>query len=397
MIKDYFITLIQQYGNLGIIISLILEFLGLPIPGEPLMTFWGYLTWKSPNGLFILAAIYAIIGAFLGSVLAYVIGFKYGEKFLMKYGKYIFITRDKLEYTETMVNKNKVILLLFSRYIPGVRHIVPYLSGISKMKLSSFLFYNLIGATIWCISFIGLGFVLGENWNKIEIVETSYLYIFALLIVFIYIVIKYFSKHKKAIFTITFPVLLFIKLSEDLIRNELAVFDQSIYAYLSTYISKSTTVILIAVTYMGSAQVLILVALLSYLILRKSKNYALYGKTIAVNLAATWIFNEVFKVIFHRQRPDILRLVDVIGFSFPSGHSMVSLSFYGLILYFIYKNMENGFKKYLFVTFFSLLILFIGISRIYLGVHYASDVLAGFSAGFAWLAIYITIINKYYL
>jgi undecaprenyl-diphosphatase len=397
LIKNYFITLIQQYGNSGIIVSLALEFLGLPIPGEPLMAFLGYLTWKNSNESLILSIIYAVIGTFLGSILAYAIGFRYGENFLIKYGRYIFITQDKLEYTERMVNKNKVLLLLFSRYIPGARHIVPYLSGISKIKLSSFLFYNLIGSIIWCISFIGLGFVLGENWNRIETIAKGYFYIIVLLIGFIFIVIKYFGKYKKMIFTVTFPVLLFIKLSEDLIRNELVIFDKTIYDYISTFISKSTTTIMVVITYMGSASILVLIALLTYVILRRNKNCTLYGKVIAVNLGATWILNEVFKVIFHRQRPDILRLVEVGGFSFPSGHSMVSLSFYGLILYFIYKNTKNSFIKYLLVIFFSLLILFIGISRIYLGVHYASDVLAGFSAGFAWLAIFITLINKYYL
>jgi undecaprenyl-diphosphatase len=154
---------------------------------------------------------------------------------------------------------------------------------------------------------------------------------------------------------------------------------------------------MIVITYMGSAQTLILISVLNYLIVRKDKRYSLYGKVIAVNLGITWIFNEIFKVIFHRQRPDILRLVEAGGFSFPSGHSMVSISFYGLILYFVYKNIENGFIRYLLVAFLILLIVSIGISRVYLGVHYASDVLAGFSAGAAWLAVFIALVNKYYL
>ena len=114
---------------------------------------------------------------------------------------------------------------------------------------------------------------------------------------------------------------------------------------------------------------------------------------IALNLAIVSVLNEAFKVIFHRERPDILRLVEAGGFSFPSGHSMISMSFYGFIAYLFYANMKSRWK-YLIISMFSVIILLIGISRIYLGVHYASDVLAGFSAGLTWLAIFVMLINK---
>ncbi len=82
------------------------------------------------------------------------------------------------------------------------------------------------------------------------------------------------------------------------------------------------------------------------------------------------------------------------GYSLPSGHSMVSLAFYGLIIYFIYKNIENKHIKWTLIAVLSLLIVFIGISRIYLGVHYTSDVLAGFLLAIPYLIIYISTFNK---
>lgn len=225
----------------------------------------------------------------------------------------------------------------------------------------------------------------------------DFLYISILLVIFFIIIFKYFSKYKKTIFILALPALLFLKLCEGLVRNELLVFDKVIYDFFSLFISDNITRFMIAVTYMGSAYILISLAVFILLLLRKNKTYSIYGRLSAVNLTATWIANELFKMIFQRTRPDILRLVEVHGFSFPSGHSMISLSFYGLLIYFIYRSFSDKRKKYLLIFLLSLLIIFIGMSRVYLGVHYASDVLAGFSVGFVWLIIIITFINKYFL
>jgi len=395
-LRHYIITLIGQYGNAGIALGLALEFLGLPIPGESMMAFVGYMAEKSAAPSLALPIIYAVVGTNIGSILAYAIGFRYGEKALIKYGRYIFITDEKLKKTENFVNKDRVLLILLSRYIPGIRHVTPYLCGISRINLSSFLIFNFIGSLIWCVSFIALGSFLGEKWKVIEGIVRGYFLIFVLLTLFAIVVVRYFRKHKEVIFMITFPTILFIKLSEDLLRDELTVFDSTIYSYLSRYISKNLTWVMKAVSDLGSAPVLIAIAISGFIILRKSKKYY-YSKVIMINLVAVWVLNDTFKVVFHRQRPDILRLVEAGGFSFPSGHSMISMGFYGFLIYLCNVNIEKGWERRIAVFLMSLLILFIGISRIYLGVHYASDVLAGFSAGLAWLVIFITLVNKYYI
>lgn len=229
--------------------------------------------------------------------------------------------------------------------------------------------------------------------NKDFLIE--YLFSSIFLIVFIFMVAKYFKNRRKTIFLIAFPVLLFINLCEDLIRKELTVFDNTIYTFLSGFISSNLTILMKVLSYIGSAQILIIITLLSFLIFKKHKYYKQYWKIIALNLSMTWILNAIFKIIFHRQRPDILILSQASGYSFPSGHSMVSISFYGLVIYLCYTNIKSNWIKYIAVILLCLLIIFIGVSRIYLGVHYASDVIAGFSSGFAWLIVYITLAKKY--
>lgn len=393
MIKEYLISLVQHYGSAAIFIGLALEYVGLPIPGETMMTFLGFLVRNSAAFYIGLALVSAIAGSFAGSGFAWFIGFRYGENILLKYGKYIHITKEKIDSTNRLFEKHRVLLLLFGRYIPGVRHLVPYMSGIDRMKLHTYFIYNLIGSVIWCTSFIGLGYFLGEKWTVVEKLIKSYSLIIILLVVFVVIVFKFFSRHKKAIFAFAFPVLLFIKISEDMIRQELSVFDNTIYHYVSRLISHNMTGFMRFLSFSGSMQALIFVAVIAMLILWRSRKYHFYGTMAGVNLLASSLLVETFVIAFHRERPDILRLVEISGFSFPSGHAMISLSFYGFIAYLFHVFLKSRWK-YPIIAFLAVLILSIGISKIYLGIHYASDVLAGFSAGLGWLAVFITLVNR---
>ena len=88
------------------------------------------------------------------------------------------------------------------------------------------------------------------------------------------------------------------------------------------------------------------------------------------------------------------RIIDESGYSFPSGHSIVSMAFYGFLIYLIYKNIQNKYLKWILCIILSILIILIGISRIYLGVHYASDVIGGFCFSIGYLVIFTKIIKK---
>ena len=115
---------------------------------------------------------------------------------------------------------------------------------------------------------------------------------------------------------------------------------------------------------------------------------------ITIDLVGVTLVNQVIKHIIRRPRPNVLRLVEESGYSFPSGHSMVSMAFYGIIIYLVYKNVSNKYLKWILIILLSLLILSIGFSRIYVGVHYFTDVAGGFLLGLAYLIIYINICNK---
>ena len=103
--------------------------------------------------------------------------------------------------------------------------------------------------------------------------------------------------------------------------------------------------------------------------------------------------NFSLKQIIQRPRPVGHRIINENGYSLPSGHSMVSMAFYGLLIYFIYKNIKNKYIKIVLITLLSILIISIGVSRIYLGVHYTSDVIAGFLVALSYLIIFVHIIK----
>lgn len=182
----------------------------------------------------------------------------------------------------------------------------------------------------------------------------------------------------------------------NLLGKILSVFDNTIYELVSGFISAGMTRFMIFITFWGSepaVTILTVVILLSALIFKKKK-YLPYALLITVNIIIGASLNYILKQLFQRQRPDLLKLVEISGYSFPSGHSMSSVIFYGFIIFLCLKYAKHW-SKYLAATILSLLVFMIGISRIYLGVHYASDVLGGFIIGLAWLVFYIRLAERF--
>ena len=183
-------------------------------------------------------------------------------------------------------------------------------------------------------------------------------------------------------------VIILYAILENLFETEKLKIDTIIYEIIVLKFRTNTlTEFMKIFTNVGGAYVLITLSILA-LIFLKNKKMAL---SININLVVITILNIILKSIIQRPRPEGYRLIDESGYSFPSGHSMISMAFYGLIIYYLWKNVKNKKIKYISVTLLTLMVLLIGISRIYLGVHYASDVLGGFIISIAYLIVFITI------
>lgn len=179
---------------------------------------------------------------------------------------------------------------------------------------------------------------------------------------------------------------IFVYLMQAVWGSHVLSIDTSVYNFITKhFISDTLTPILKVITQFGGVILMIVWAIAS-LVLITNKRIAV---SVVSNLVLIALLNNILKLIVHRARPTGFRLVEETGYSFPSGHSMVSMAFYGYLIYLIYKNVKNKKLRWTLMACFSLLIFMIGMSRIYLGVHYTSDVFAGFLFSLGYLVVYI--------
>ena len=186
----------------------------------------------------------------------------------------------------------------------------------------------------------------------------------------------------------------FLALAEDVFNKEIMKGDIIGYKMVSTFlISDFATPIAKFITNFGGAIFLIILTILLLVVLKNKK----VGLSICINLVVVTILNQLLKRLLQRPRPTEFRIIEETGYSFPSGHSMVSMAFYGYLIYLIYRFVKNKYLKWISIVLLSLLLCLIGISRIYLGVHYTSDVLGGFLISISYLVIYISAFNKFFI
>lgn len=184
----------------------------------------------------------------------------------------------------------------------------------------------------------------------------------------------------------------FLALAEDVFHKEIMSGDIIGYNIISKFlISDFVTPIAKFITNFGGAIFLIVLTVFLFLVIKNRK----IGVSIFSNLVIITVLNQLLKRILQRPRPTEFRIIEETGYSFPSGHSMISMAFYGYLIYLIYKYVKNKYVKWISIVLLGILICSIGISRIYLGVHYTSDVLGGFLISVSYLVIYVSAVNKF--
>lgn len=164
-------------------------------------------------------------------------------------------------------------------------------------------------------------------------------------------------------------------------------FDDQIFSLTQPYINDSNTRLMQFITFFGSANFLLpanIILVSIFLFIKKNRLYSI--KIAAVALTSTAVM-FLLKDILKRQRPMLPVIAKVHGYSFPSGHSFSSLVFFGMLSYIAFKTIKNNSLKWLLIIACFGLALLIGFSRIYLKVHFASDVIAGFCLGIIWLLL----------
>lgn len=196
---------------------------------------------------------------------------------------------------------------------------------------------------------------------------------------------------KKKIIFVSGLLVLFIILTLLVVFDKTRSFDMAFYNFLMNFRCSLLDNYFIFITKFGNVSFIICLVIGVVLFFRNIMSI-LYG-CLAVDCAIT---NKIVKHIVKRKRPDVLKLIKQGGFSFPSGHSMIAMCMYGYLIYVVNKRFTNKILKFSIIFLLGLLIISIGLSRVYVGVHYVSDVIGGYILALVLLILYIELTEKYF-
>lgn len=398
------LQIIVEHGGYTILFLItILE--GIPligplVPGHTVVILSGFLV---KLGIFnIWAVLFLVIfGALIGDVIGYSIGKKYGFVFLKKFGKYLFIKDEHIEKAKNIVNNNTGKAIILGRFSPFTRPLAPFIVGASGVHTNKFWFYDLIGVLIWAVSSVVIGYIFGASYHIIA----GYVGKFTVIAIVISILIiwgyRFINKQfhifaKYELITLIFNILglyVFFKTIQDALSSKafMAALDVWINVFFTSHVTVHWLTFMNIVTDVFSPFVLSVIGLIGiiYFLIKKHWRYAVIS---ALSMGGGLLINVFIKNIVMRARPLDAWIVET-GYSFPSGHAVAVTIFFTLLIYIFARKIKNIIWREVFITLSVLMIFLVSLSRVYLGVHWLSDVVAGMAFGVFWTTLMILFIR----
>ncbi len=373
-------------------------FVGLLIPGESFVSFAGFLASRGVLSLKALIPI-VMIAAFLGDITGYLLGRRLGESFLASTHRFLRVPAPLIGAARDFFRRHGGKTVLIARFVGFLRALAPFMAGAARTGFGSFLAYDAVGAGAWATAFILLGYFLGEGYRAagrmigrgglVLVLATAGVWAAVLLVRRYRIDLAglRFMLRKEVIFTgwfITGAALL-VSLVEDVSEGDTATLDRRILLWIHGWASPLLDRIMLLATQLGSLPVIVALTAAAALILaragRKATAFLLTGA-----IASGVLLSTLVKIGLRRPRPELwLRLVQVPSFSFPSGHAVASAVTFWLLAWIVLREGRGGWRVPL-VAICALVPVVVGFSRLYLGVHWPSDVLGGYALSFTVLA-----------
>lgn len=178
-------------------------------------------------------------------------------------------------------------------------------------------------------------------------------------------------------------------------RHEILMFDSYLISVIRVLEYPVLTPIMKFFTMIGNTESVIVLSVIVLLILYlRTKSRSEFILVFLVIIGAP-VINRILKEFFQRARPDFHRLIEIGGYSFPSGHAMNAMAFYGIVAFILWRHIPTRIGRTVLILFSGLFIFTIGLSRVYLGVHYPSDIIAGYLASGFWLSLSIWVFQWY--
>jgi undecaprenyl-diphosphatase len=390
------ISLFARYGYLVIFGAVLLENAGVPSPGHTVMLAGGALAQQGHLRLALVIATGAL-AAILGDNIGYIIGHRGGRALLLKYGHRFFVTPKTVEKAERFFERHGPKAVFLARFVTGLQTVGALLAGASRMHWRTFFVWNLLGALAWATCYAVLGYLFGASWQMLERwVGHAGLFLAAILAIGVGVLMlrrrasigrqldRYLpaalDKRQAALGLVALgSAALFAKIAEDVVNRESTQFDRAVSLWVHRFDTPSIDLVMRLFTFIGSFPVIALVAIVVLTwCWRRGDRDAFAGLlgVIAVNEA----LNFALKHLFGRPRPNLFEEIATLhSYSFPSGHAMAAAAIYGMIAVVI-ARLAPSLRLWVGLAAVALALL-IGLSRVYLGVHWITDVLAGYAAG----------------
>ncbi|QXP77810.1 MULTISPECIES: phosphatase PAP2 family protein [Winogradskyella] len=229
--------------------------------------------------------------------------------------------------------------------------------------------------------------------NEIKLIISKYLKSLVSLLKKYNVRLPYLTISLIAILIVVGGINLFIELTENLKTTTLAQFDTNVIEYIHSYRTPTLTKYFVFITDIGDVYgylIAFILCIITFLMIFKSWQYVIQ---LIVVMSLALSSNLILKRIINRSRPNQEHLVTVETLSYPSGHAMAAMAFYGFLIYLFFHFKINLILKSIIITLLISIIISIGISRIYLGVHFPSDIIGGFIAGFIWVILCALMFN----
>lgn len=417
---------IDQYGYLVLFGALLLELIAVPLPGEVLMSYSGFLVFQGHLN-WLLSILVAGIGACMGMTISYWIGFKLGTPFFDKYGHRFHLGPDKIEKTSQWFSKHGNKVLIIAYFIPGVRHITGYFSGITRITFRRFALFAYSGAFLWVTVFITLGKILGPQWEQFHQSIKKYLLIggiiAAVLLIALYIYKKYkyemeggavkllnftlnvFHSRKKVglLLGITAAstlglIILMIGMVQDFLGGEFSDFNEIVSVLVPLTFNKSWEGTMNLFFLMGSRKFLwVLIIFGVSWIFWRGRDRLLEWLSLGLVAGGGELYEETLRIVFHKLSPISRSLIDQLLYTFPSEQMLMTIVIYGFIVFIVVRHAKRIWVHTMVPITVLVLLTFIAVSRVYFNVEIPSDVAAGYVFGGVWLGINILLLEIFKL
>lgn len=390
------ISLFARYGYLLIFGAVLLENAGVPSPGHTVMLGGGALAQQGYLSLPLVIATGAL-AAIIGDNIGYLIGHRGGRALLLKYGRRFFVTPETVQKSERFFERHGPKAVFLARFVTGLQTVGALLAGASRMHWRTFFVWNVLGAIAWAACYAAVGFLFGASWNVLERwIGNAGLFLAALLAIGVAVLLLHrrawlksqFDKHLPAALDKRQAALglvalgaaaLFVKISEDVVTHESTQFDRTASLWVHQLDTPTLDVIMRVFTFIGSFPVVAAVSLIVLAWCRRRRDQDAITGLLGV-IAVDEALNFYLKHLFERPRPSLFEEIATLhSYSFPSGHAMAAVAIYGMIAVVIARLVP---RLQIWIGAAAVALAFlIGLSRIYLGVHWVTDVLASYAAG----------------